>query len=57
MTASSSEVVSVVKDILKTSSKAADILGVSEVLLFTVLRDQVELTLNKLSHRYSECDI
>lgn len=57
MTASSSEVVSVVQNILETSSKTAEILGISEILLFTVLRDQVDLTLIKLNQPYSECDI
>lgn len=57
MTTSSSEVVSVVKDILKTSSKAAHILGVSEILFLTVLKDQTDRSIKKLSTSYVECDI
>ena len=57
MTATSTEVLSIVKNILKATSKSANALGVSEVLFLTVLKDQAELSIKRLTAPYSECDI
>lgn len=57
MTATSSEVLSIVQNMLKATSKSANALGVSEVLFLTVLKDQAELSIKRLTTPYSECDI
>lgn len=57
MTATSSQVLSVVNQILEGTSKTASSLGVSEVLLLTVLMDQAERSIKRLTTPYSECDI
>lgn len=57
MTATSTEVLSIVQNMLKATSKSAKALGVSEILFLTVLRDQAELSIKRLTAPYSECDI